>query len=789
MSIFETTRVELEIGGRTLSIETGKIAKQADGAVFVQYGETVVLGTAVRSDPRPGLDFFPLTVDYREKISAAGKFPGGFRKREGAPNQKEILTMRNIDRPIRPLFPKGYIDEVQIQCWVMAYDGQNEPDVLAGIAASAALSISSAPFQGPVGNVRVGRVDGELVIMPTAAQDAYSDLDMLLCGHEDGINMIEVGSYEIPEKEINEAVAFGFDYVKQITQMIKDLQAKVGKEKVGGPVVVPEDIVDIVDSKLSGPLKAAKTSDGSKLERYAAVGDCKKAFLEENFPAPGEEATPFQIDAYKQRIKMAKVAIHDLEEVITREIIRSGKRTDGRAADELRHIECETGILPRVHGSGLFTRGETQSIVTAVLGTGKDEQIVDGLGAEYSEKFYLHYNFPPFSVGEAKRITGPGRREIGHGKLAEKALLPVLPAVEDFPYTVRLVSDIMESNGSSSMASATGGTLALMDAGVPIIAPVAGISIGLIQADEPGQEDVYLTDIQGEEDHYGDMDFKVTGTREGITAVQIDMKIRGLSLEQVEKAFELAKKNRIEIIEKIEEAIPEPRKELSEHAPRMLTTKINPDKIGKLIGPGGKQIRALEEQTGAKIEIEEDGTIFVSAVGGGKAEKALELVEQIGAEVQPDKIYSGKVTSIKDFGAFIEVIPGQDGLCHISELTEGYVDKVTDILKVGEEVRVKVILVDDTGRVKLSRKAAYKEEGIEDPFAGAERPEGGGDRGGRDGGGRGRGGRGRRGDKGGRGPKDDKPKNDGEGGGESSGGFGGMSEGNEPDAEPAGTES
>ncbi|MFN3168348.1 MAG: polyribonucleotide nucleotidyltransferase [Phycisphaeraceae bacterium] len=777
---YQVHRVELELGGRTLSIETGKIAKQADGAVLVQYGETVVLGTAVHSDPRPGLDFFPLTVDYREKVSAAGKFPGGFRKREGAPNQKEILTMRNIDRPIRPLFPKGYIDEVQIQCWVLSYDGQNEPDVLAGIAASAALSISSVPFQGPVGNVRVGRVDGELVIMPTAAQDAYSDLDMLLCGHEDGINMIEVGSYEIPEKEINEAVAFGYEYVKQITQLIKDLQGKCGKEKVGGPVVVPEDIVDLVDSKLAGPLKQAKTSDGSKLERYAAVGDCKKKFLEEHFPEPGEDATPFQINQHRERVKMAKVAIHDLEEVITREIIRGGTRTDGRKADELRNIECEVGLLPRVHGSGLFTRGETQALVTAVLGTGKDEQIVDGLGAEYSEKFYLHYNFPPFSVGEAKRITGPGRREIGHGKLAEKALLPVLPAVEDFPYTVRLVSDIMESNGSSSMASATGGTLALMDAGVPIIAPVAGISVGLIKADEPGQEDVYLTDIQGEEDHYGDMDFKVTGTREGITAVQIDMKIRGLTLDQVEKAFELAKKNRIEIIDKIEAVIPEPRKELSPYAPRMLTTKINPDKIGKLIGPGGKMIRALEERTGAKIEIEEDGTIFISAVGAGKAEKALEEVEQIGAEVQPDKIYTGKVTSIKDFGAFIEVIPGQDGLCHISELTEGYVDKVTDILKVGEQVRVKVILVDDTGRVKLSRKQAYKDEGIEDPFANRERSGGGGGGGEGKGGGRGRGGRGGKG----RGPKGDKPKGDGEGGDNNAGGYEGMSDAS-PDAESA----
>ena len=785
---YQIHRVELELGGRTLSIETGKIAKQADGAVLVQYGETVVLGTAVRAAPREGIDFFPLTVDYREKVSAAGKFPGGFRKREGAPNQKEILTMRNIDRPIRPLFPKGFIDEIQVQCWVLAYDGQNEPDVLAGIAASAALAISSAPFDGPVGNIRVGRVDGELVVMPTAAQDAYSDLDMLLCGHEEGINMIEVGSYEIPEQQINEAVAFGYEYVKQVCQMIKDLQAKCGKEKVGGPVEIPADILDLVSAKLSGPLKAAKTSDGSKLERYAAVSDAKKNFLSECFPAPGQDATPFQIKTHNERVKLAKVAMHDLEEVITRQIIRGGKRTDGRKYDELRNIECEVGLLPRVHGSGLFTRGETQALVTAVLGSGKDEQIVDGLGAEYAEKFYLHYNFPPFSVGEAKRITGPGRREIGHGKLAEKALLPVLPPVEEFPYTVRLVSDIMESNGSSSMASATGGTLALMDAGVPISAPVAGISVGLIKADEPGQQDVYLTDIQGEEDHYGDMDFKVTGTREGVTAVQIDMKIRGLTLEQVEKAFELARINRIQIIEKIEEAIPAPRKELSPYAPRMLTTKINPDKIGKLIGPGGKNIRSLEERTGAKIEIEEDGTIFISAVGAGKAERALEEVEQIGAEVQVDKVYTGKVTSIKEFGAFIEVIPGQDGLCHISELTEGFVDKVTDILKVGDEVRVKVILVDDTGRVKLSRKQAYKDEGIEDPFANRERGERsggggggdrGGDRGGRDGG-RGRGGRGG-GKSGGRGPKDDKPAGDGD----NAGGYAGMSDGNEPDAQPA----
>ncbi len=703
-------RVEMPLGGRTLSLETGKIAKQADGAVVVQFGETVVLGTVVRAAPREGIDFFPLTVDYREKLSAAGKFPGGFRKREGAPNQKEILTMRNIDRPLRPLFPKGFKDEVQIQCWVLAADGQNDPDVLAGIAASAALTISSVPFLGPVGNVRMGRVDGKFIVMPTAAQSEFSDLDLLLCGHKDGLNMIEVGAYELPEDVVAAAIEEGFTHVKAIAGLIEELAAKCGKEKVDETPAIPDDIVKTVHEKLAGPLKAAKTTDGSKLDRQNAVKQAISDFLESEFPEPGEDASYAEHKRAAERRKQAKEVIHDLEEVITREIIRSGKRTDGRKYDELRPVSCEVAVLPRVHGSALFTRGETQALVTCTLGTGKDEQIVDGLGEEYAEKFFLHYNFPPFSVGEVKRITGPSRRDIGHGKLAEKALAPVLPDVDEFPYTVRLVSDIMESNGSSSMASACGGTLALMDAGVPIKAPVAGISIGLIKADEPGQEDVYLTDIQGEEDHFGDMDFKVTGTENGITAIQLDLKIRGLSIDQIRKTFELARKNRLEIIEKIRAAIPEPRKELSQWAPRMLTTKIHPDKIGKLIGPGGKQIRALEAETGAKIEIEEDGTIYVSAVGAGKAERAIEEIEKIGAEVKVGQIYTGKVTTIKDFGAFIEVIPGQDGLCHISELQDGYVEKVTDVVKVGDKVRVKVLLIDDQGRVKLSRKAALAEE-------------------------------------------------------------------------------
>ncbi len=702
------TRVEMELGGRTLSIETGKLAKQADGAVVVQYGETVVLGTVVRAAPREGIDFFPLTVDYRERLSAAGKFPGGFRKREGSPNQKETLTMRNIDRPIRPLFPKGFFDEVQIQCWVLAADGQNEPDVLAGIAASAALAVSTLPFEGPVGNVRVGRVDGKFVIMPTAAQNEYSDLDMLLCGHKDGLNMIEVGAHELAEDIVASAIEFGFGYIKQIVGKIDELASKAGKAKVCDLQLPAADVVSIVNAKLTGPLKAAKTSGGLKLERYEAVDKAKKVFLETEFPKPGDSASVAEIKRYEQRVKDAKLAIADLEEKITREVILSGTRTDGRKFDELRKITCEVGVLPRVHGSALFTRGETQALVTLTLGTKKDEQIVDGLGDEYAEKFYLHYNFPPFSVGEAKRITGPGRREIGHGMLAQRALQPILPPVDVFPYTVRLVSDILESNGSSSMASACGGTLALMDAGVPIGAAVAGISIGLIS--EGGRE-VFLTDIQGEEDHFGDMDFKVTGTRDGITAIQLDLKIRGLSIDQIRKTFELARTNRLQIIDMIEDAIPQPRETISKYAPRILSTHIHPEKIGKLIGPGGKTIRAIQEATGAIIEVEEDGTVFISGVGEGKAERALEEVEKLCAEVKVGQIYSGRVSSIKDFGAFVEVIPGQDGLCHISELADGFVERVGDVVKLGDVIRVKVILIDDQGRVKLSRKSAIKEEG------------------------------------------------------------------------------
>jgi polyribonucleotide nucleotidyltransferase len=711
------TRVEIELGGRTLSIETGKLAKQADGACIVQFGETVVLGTAVRASPREGIDFFPLTVDYREKMNAAGKFPGGFRKREGAPNAKEILTMRNIDRPIRPLFPKGFFDEVQIQCWVLAADGQNEPDVLASIAGSVALALSTIPFEGPIASLRIGRVEGRLVVMPTAAQAEFSDLDMLLSGHKDGLNMIEVGAAEIPESEMVEAVEFGFDQIKLLVAKIEELVAKAGKAKRIDSLRLPsDDIVKLTEAKLAGPMRTAKTSPGTKLERQDAVNESIKNFIATEFPEPAPTSGYGETVAWQQRVKEAKIAIHDLEEKITKQVIQSGIRTDGRRNEDLREITCEAGVLPRVHGSAVFTRGETQALVTVTLGTGRNEQIIEGLGEDYAEKFYLHYNFPPFSVGEAKRITGPSRRDVGHGKLAERALAAVLPPLEKFPYTVRVVSDILESNGSSSMASACGGTLALMDAGVPITSPVAGISIGLIAADDAGGPEVYLTDIQGEEDHFGDMDFKVTGTRTGVTAIQLDLKIRGLNMAQVRRSFDEARTGRLKILDMIEQEIKAPRDSISPHAPRLLTTTINPDKIGRLIGPGGKMIRELEATTGATIEVAEDGTVTVSAAGGGKAEAAIEKINSLCAEVKLDEIYNGKVCSVKDFGAFVEIFPGQDGLCHISELADGYVDKVADVVKVGDEIRVKVILVDDQGRVKLSRRKALQEdEGRKEP--------------------------------------------------------------------------
>lgn len=695
----ETTQVEVQIGGRTLTLETGKIGKQADGAVVARYGDCVVLGTAVRAEPREGIDFFPLTVDYREKTYAAGKFPGGFFKREGRPTSKEILTMRMIDRPIRPLFPKGFKDEIQIQTMVLAADPAFDSDITAIVAGSAALSISSAPFDGPIGAVRVGRVEGEIVINPTYEQLENSEFDMVLAGHADGVNMIEVGALEVPEQIIADAIAEGFEAIKQVCAAISELREKAGKPRTWTPAEHEEELLNKVRELAYEELRQRRQIPG-KLERQTALKELYDNVIAQLCPEDAEECL---LDK-----KAVAAAIHEIEEeVFNKLILDSGKRSDGRGPNELRAISGEVSLLPRTHGSALFTRGETQALVVTTLGTARDEQIIDGLAEEYSKKFMLHYNFPPFSVGEARRIMGPGRREIGHGALAERSLEAVLPSAEDFPYTIRVVSEITESNGSSSMASVCGGTLSLMDAGVPITQPVAGISIGSVHDDS---KRILLTDIIGEEDHFGDMDFKVAGTQRGITGIQLDLKERQISQETITQVLEQARQARIEILKKMLATLKRPRPEISPYAPRIITIKINPEKIGAVIGPGGKGIRKLEAETGATIDIADDGTITIGSIGMEGAEAARDMIEMIAQGVKVGKIYEGRVCSIKDFGAFVEIAPGQDGLCHISELSDGYVKNVNDVVSVGDMVRVKVILVDDQGRVKLSRKAALAEE-------------------------------------------------------------------------------
>jgi polyribonucleotide nucleotidyltransferase len=708
--------VEREIGGRTLSLETGEVARLASGAVIARYADSAVLASAMRADPRPGLDFFPLQCDYRERTTAGGKFPGGFRKREGPPNEKEILTMRMMDRPIRPLFPDGFIDEVQIQAWVMSHDGQNDTDVLACTAGSAALCLTDAPFEGPVATVRVGRIvtaEGEkLVLNPTQAQLEFSDLDMVMSGHSDGVNMIEVGAAEVPDDEVIAAVKFGYEEgVKPLLELINELVEKAGATaKHAGDLSLPaDDVIQQVESLVGAELTEHRKIHG-KAERMAAIDALRKKMLDEHFTVP-EGSSYEQHMVGQRRAKHAKEAFRNLEKKITQRLVgESGIRADGRKADEIRPLVMQVGVFARTHGSALFQRGETQSLVSCTLGTGRDEQIVDGLMPEYAKKFYLHYNFPPFCVGEAGRIMGPGRREIGHGALAERSLLAILPDLDEFPYTVRLVSDITESNGSSSMASVTGGCLALMDAGVPIKATCAGISVGRFTAADGTV--IHVTDILGEEDFFGEMDFKVSGTRDGVTGVQLDLKARGLWFEEIEAIFAQAKKGRLEIIEAMEKVIPAPRPQLAEHAPRIIALMIDPEKIGKLIGPGGKTIRGIQERTGATIDVENDGKVFIAATDQTAGEQAKAEVEALAAEIRVGAIYQGTVVSTKDFGAFIEIAPGTDGMCHISELAEGYVKSVDDVVKIGDSVRVKVINVDDSGRIKLSvRKAMADAEG------------------------------------------------------------------------------
>jgi polyribonucleotide nucleotidyltransferase len=693
-------KVERQVGAHVLSVEVGKIAKQAAGAAVVRYGDTLVLGTVVTSNPRPGIDFFPLQVDYREKLSAAGKFPGGFFKREGRPSSKEILSARLIDRPIRPLFPDGFRNEVQIQVMTLASDCRHDPDVLGMVAASAALCVSPVPFEGPIAGVRVARVEDRFIINPTQAEMEYSTLDLVLAGHAKAVNMIEVGAHELSEEVILAAIEFGFtNGIVPICEMLMELQRHIAPTKTWDAPPSNDDFQKEVHAKAYDKLAAAKQISG-KLERAAAVKAVYDAIVAEYCPPDVEKPahTPQEVAAAVQAVE---------KKLVRSQALHEGVRSDGRKADVIRPITSEAGWLPRTHGSALFTRGETQAMVTTTLGTSRDEQVIDDMMGEYSKKFLLHYNFPPFSVGEVGRIMGPGRREIGHGALAERSLQPVLPAPEDFPYTIRLVSDILESNGSSSMATVCGGTLSLMDAGVPIKAPVAGISVGMFSE---GDKYRLVLDILGEEDHFGDMDFKVAGTKDGITGIQLDLKARGLPHKVIAETLELARKGRLHILAEMAKTLAAPRPQISEYAPRLLTIKIDPEKIGKVIGPGGKSIKALQASTGAQIDIEEDGTVFISCLEAAGAEAARDAIQRMTEEVKIGRIYEGKVTTIRDFGAFVELVEGQDGLCHISELDEGYVKSVTDVVKLGDKIKVKVIAIDDQGRVKLSRKAAMKEE-------------------------------------------------------------------------------
>ncbi len=707
------SRVQTELGGRTLMLETGVIAKQAGASVMAHYAGSSVLATVVRANPREGIDFFPLTVDYREKTSAAGKFPGGFRKREGPPSEKEILTMRMIDRPIRPLFPDGFLDEVQIQVFVLSHDGQNDTDVLAATAASAALALSNIPFEGPTATVRVARIhtdDGpQFVVNPTVAQMDFSDVDAVVAGHKDGLNMIEVGAAEVPDADVLEALKFGYDNIKIVLGLIDQLVAKSAVAKVPGALHLPSpEVVAKVASVAEKEMTAARQIKGKKA-RSEAVDALRTKVLDTHFALNTTGNYGDYLVSLKNRTQ-AKEAFRRLEEKVTRRLIVESKaRADGRGPTEIRPLAGAVGIFARTHGSALFQRGETQSLVSVTLGTGKDEQIVDGLLPEYSKKFTLHYNFPPFSTGEVKRIAAPGRREIGHGALAERSLLAIIPSPEDFPYTIRVVSDITESNGSSSMASVCGGCLALMDAGVPIRNTCAGISVGRF-ADDNDQNELFVTDIIGEEDFFGDMDFKVSGTREGITGIQLDLKTRGLNIPQIERIFVQAKQGRLEIIDVMEQIIPAPRAEISPLAPRLITINIDPEKIGKLIGPGGKMIRGLQDKYGVTIDVEDDGTVQLAGHDAESIAGARTEIEALCEEIKVGTVYTGKVVSTKDFGAFIELAPGTDGMCHISELAEGYVKSVADVVKIGDVVKVKVINVDDQGRIKLSRKAVLMEE-------------------------------------------------------------------------------
>ncbi|MGF7186028.1 polyribonucleotide nucleotidyltransferase [Desulfitispora alkaliphila] len=708
MSYFNEPLVKsIELGGRQLKVETGKLANQANGSAVVSYGDTMVLVTATASkEPREGIDFFPLTVDYEERLYAVGKIPGGFMKREGRPSEKAVLSSRLIDRPIRPLFPKGYKNDVHIVATVLSVDQDSSPDVVAMVGASFALTLSDIPFQGPIGAVTVGLVGGEYVINPTVEQAAESELNLTIAGTADAVLMVEAGAQELSEEVILEAIMFGHEEIKRIVSFQDEyrtqaLEVNLAKEKA-------EAVVDAVNEELEERVKAVANDKIKDAIVYCAENKVKKQARDEHITGVKKELVQELAEEFPEQEKDIKSIIGKLEKENMRKMTLEQKmRVDGRAHDEVRPIRCEVGITPRTHGSGLFTRGETQILTVATLGAIGEEQIVDGLGIEESKRYMHYYNFPPFSVGEARPMRGPGRREIGHGILAERALEPMIPSEEDFPYTLRLVSEALGSNGSTSMGSVCGSTLSLMDAGVPIKAPVSGVAMGLIQE---GDQIAILTDIQGVEDALGDMDFKVAGTKKGITAIQMDIKIDGLSRELLQRALEQAKAGRMHILGEMLKVIAEPKSDLSQYAPRIMSMYINPDKIRDVIGPGGKTIKKLVDETGVKIDIEDDGKVYIAAADVEAGNKALKMIEDLVVDVEVGKLYMGKVMRIMNFGAFVEVLPGKEGLVHISQLAEDRVEKVEDVVKVGDEILVKVTEIDKQGRVNLSRKAAMREQ-------------------------------------------------------------------------------
>ena len=689
-------KVEFEWGNRTLSIETGRMAKQANGAVTVQYGDSIVLVTAVASkEPREKISFFPLTVDYQEMTYAAGKIPGGFFKREGRPSEREILTSRFIDRPLRPLFPEGFTHDVQIIATVLSADPENNPDILALIGASAALEISDIPFKGPIAGIRVGKIDNQLVINPSCEQLEKSMLELIIAGSSEAIVMVEGEANIQSEEAIMEALSFGHQSLMNIVDIQLELKKAVGKTKISFQQpshneTLYQKVFDAAHDKIKQAIRIH-----NKLERNETLRQIGKSTLEE-----------LLVEHEGMEIEISNILDKMEEELIRNLITSERKRIGGRNFDEIREISCEAGVLPRTHGSALFTRGETQVLASTTLGTTADEQRIDSLMQNGKKSFMLHYNFPPFSVGEVKFLRGPSRREIGHGVLAEKAIAKVLPSNDEFPYTIRIVSEVLESNGSSSMATVCGSILSLMDAGVPIKNPVAGIALGLIKEED---EFIVLSDILGDEDHIGDMDFKVAGTREGITALQMDIKITGITTDVLKKALHQAREGRLFILDKMEATIKEPRCSLSVWAPRISTIQLNPEKIGAVIGPGGKIIKNITEQTGAKIEIDDAGKVNIYSSSSESVEKAIKMIQEITQEAEVNKIYLGKVRRIMDFGAFVEIFPGTDGLVHISQLAEGRVKSVRDVLNEGDEVMVKVLEIDKQGKIKLSRKEALNQ--------------------------------------------------------------------------------